>query len=120
MLQVAAQPEVAALGPRGLWVDGLERGFGHEHYYYFRKVPPWLRATKASPEKIAEYLYDPAEQRPMLVLDSVYQAFLHGPDGPAATADANLPPMVSLGDVALLLPGPYAVCSSEANRAAEH
>ena len=98
-------------------MDGLERGFGHEHYYYFRKVQPWRLATKASPEKLAEYLYDPAEQRPALVLDSVYQAFLKG-DGVAATIrGVNSPPLVRLGDVVLLLPGPYAVCSLQSRTA---
>jgi hypothetical protein len=114
--QVAAQPAVQALGPRGLYVDGLMDGFGHEHYLYFRKIRPWTVAPKPSPEKLAPYLYDPAQERPSLVLDSVYQAFLREPGSPAQTAGA-LPPMVSFGDVVLLLPGPYAVCSSEAARA---
>jgi hypothetical protein len=112
--RIAASPQVQALGPpRGLWVDGLNNGFGHEHYLYFRNIRPWTVAPKPSPEKLAEYLYDPNEQRPSLVLDSVYQDFLHEPGSPAA---GQLPPMVSFGDVVLLLPGPYAACSSETAR----
>jgi hypothetical protein len=53
--------------------------------------------------------------RPSLVLDSVYQDFIHSPESPLQNGRA-LPPMVSFGDVVLLLPGPYAVCSSEAGR----
>jgi 4-amino-4-deoxy-L-arabinose transferase-like glycosyltransferase len=115
VLQVAAQPAVAALGPRGLWVDGFGLGgaFGHEHNFYFRSVRPWTIAAKPSPEKIAEYLYDPAQQRPMLVPDSEYQTFLHEFD-PSPAAPGSARPMVALGDMDLILPGPYAVCSSEA------
>ena len=114
ILQVDAQPGAAALRARGIWVDGLQRGFGHEHYFYFRKVQPWTVAQEPSPDKLTEYLNDPAEQRPMLVLDSVYQAFMHEYNLAPTTPGATLPPMVSFGDVVLILPGPYAVCSSEA------
>jgi 4-amino-4-deoxy-L-arabinose transferase-like glycosyltransferase len=113
ILRVVSQPSGASLRPRGLWVDGLNHGFGHEHYFYFRKVQPWTVASKPSPDKLAEYMYDPAEQRPMLVLDSVYQDFLRGADMPSPAPGAALPPMVSFGDVVLIVPGPYAVCGSE-------
>jgi len=113
--RVNEEPAVKALGPpRGLWVDGLMDGFGHEHYLYFRKIRPWTVAPKPEPEKLAKYLYDPAEQRPSLVLDSVYQQFIREP-GALDPSGGTLPPMVSFGDVVLLLPGPYAVCSSEAS-----
>ena len=111
--QVNRQPSEAAYAARGLYVDGLMDGFGHEHYLYFRKIRPWTIAPKAAPENLGKYLYDPAEMRPSLVLDSVYQTFLREPDSPSASG-RPLPPMVSFGDVVLLLPGPYAVCSSEA------
>jgi 4-amino-4-deoxy-L-arabinose transferase-like glycosyltransferase len=114
ILQVNAQPGAGNLGSRGIWVDGLDRGFGHEHYFYFRTVRPWTVAAKPSPEKLTQYLYDPAEQRPMLVLDTVYQAFMHEYNLAPTTPGAVLPPMVSFGDVVMILPGPYAVCSSEA------
>ncbi|HEX4347189.1 MAG TPA: hypothetical protein VHZ73_06430 [Vicinamibacterales bacterium] len=111
--QVNAQPSAATYAARGLYVDGLMDGFGHEHYLYFRKIRPWTIAPKAAPESLSKYLYDPAEMRPSLVLDSVYQTFLREPDSLVKNGGA-LPPMVSFGDVVLLLPGPYAVCSSEA------
>jgi hypothetical protein len=113
MLQVAAEPDVAALGPRGLWVDGFGLGgaFGHEHYFYFRSVRPWTIAPTPSPEKLAAFLYDPAEQRPMLVTDTVFQTFKHEYNPAPASL---LPPIATFGDMVLILPGPYAVCSSEA------
>jgi hypothetical protein len=113
--RVNAQPGMEAFAARGLWVDGLMDGFGHEHYLYFRKIQPWTVAPKPEPMKLAQYLYSPGEMRPSLVLDSVYQDFIHSPESPLQNGRA-LPPMVSFGDVVLLLPGPYAVCSSEAGR----
>jgi len=113
VLQVQARPENVSAGPRGLWVDGVDRSFGHEHYYYFRKVQPWQMPPKPDPEKIVEYLTTAGEQRPMLVSDSLYRLTMNGSAGQPGR-DLHSPPLVELGDVVLLLPGPYAVCSSEA------
>jgi hypothetical protein len=64
-----------------------------------------------------QYLYDPAQPRPIFMQDSLYQAFAHRADSASprpAHADGSQP-MVAFGSALLLLPGPYAVCSSQAS-----
>ena len=119
ILQVAARSDVAGSAPRGLYVVGFNTPglFGHEHYYYFRTIRPWERTESVSFETIHRYLHDPAEQRPMLLKDSVYRDFMNradSPEAPRSTPSATSPPLVTFGDVVLVLSGPYAVCSPEA------
>jgi hypothetical protein len=115
VLEVAAG--LPASAPRGLYVSGFESdAFGHEHYYYFRRVRPWEREDPPSFARLQQYLYDPAQPRPMFIQDSLYQAFVHRVDSESprpAHADGSQP-MAAFGSALLLLPGPYAVCSSQA------
>jgi 4-amino-4-deoxy-L-arabinose transferase-like glycosyltransferase len=109
ILEVQAQrPEL----PRGVYLNLPDRVIGHPLYYYFRRVRPWIRPENASPHELSEYLFDQEAMRPILVWEPVYQEFRRDPpDGHAPVAS---PAMVAFGDsVLLLLPGPYADCSSD-------
>jgi len=105
-----------ASGPRGMYVDGdgpdYVSPFNHEYSYYFRKVNPWLRQSTTSRATLHQYMYDPSQQRPMLISESHYrtlrQSFSGGTEAPVS------PSLVVFEDsVLFLLPGPYAVCSPE-------
>jgi hypothetical protein len=116
-----AAPEVAGSSPGGMYVSGFASGaFGHEHYYYFRKIRPWERADSPSFETIFRYLYDPAHPKPALLQDAIYQDFMHwvaSSEGPASNSVAASPPRIAFGYVVLVLPGPYAVCLQETSLA---
>ena len=102
------------VGGRGLYVDLPGEDMPHGVYYHFRRVRPWRQAPEPSPAALATYLDDPAEQRPILVLDRTYQAFMHGPANAVLRERVASPPMLTFPPaVALLLPGPYAVCAAD-------
>jgi hypothetical protein len=101
---------------RGLYVDVPAEDMTHPLYYYFRRVRPWLRVDRASPEALARYLDDPAEQRPILVSDDTYQAFMNAAPASGAGGRRQSPPMANFPSVSLLLPGPFAECSSDTAR----
>jgi 4-amino-4-deoxy-L-arabinose transferase-like glycosyltransferase len=114
LLQVQAR----VAGP-GLFVDTPPETISHPLYYYLRHVRPWLRTESASPELLDRYLYNPAEWRPILVWEPIYQKFWHYPDSPGGRPARALSPSVVVfedigSNVFLLLPGPYAVCGAEA------
>jgi hypothetical protein len=68
-----------------------------------------LRPRQMAPGVLASYLFDPRQQRPLLMSASRYHAFLATTTVPEG---AELPPSVYLPDDALLVvPGPYAVCA---------
>ena len=96
IVQVAARSDAPGSAPRGIYVVGFNTPglFGHEHYYYFRRIRPWERTEVVSFETIADHLYDPAQQKPILLKDSVYREFLHRADSPDAPAlsSATSPP----------------------------
>jgi hypothetical protein len=108
---------LAGHAPRGLYVLGFNSdAFGHEHYYYFRKVRPWERSESPDFEKMSRYLHDPAQPRPILLKDSIYQDYVRYADSsqdPAAPPRASSPPLMAFGNALLLLPGPYSACSAE-------
>jgi len=95
---------------RGLYVDLPDSVISHPLYYYFRRVRPWIRAPSPEPSALGRHLDDPADWRPMLVWDSTYQDFMNE-RASAESARPPSPPMVSLPDVVVLLPGPYAACA---------
>jgi 4-amino-4-deoxy-L-arabinose transferase-like glycosyltransferase len=104
----AAQPG----GPKGLYVD-TAHGFWHPIYYYFRQVRPWTRVETTDPAPIDRMLHDPAAARPMLIGDEHFAQYSQGALS-STLAGPMKPPMVELLEYKLLLPGPYAVCSSDA------
>jgi hypothetical protein len=96
----------------GILLD-MPGGIWHPLYYYFRRVQPVTLASTPLDPSIERYLDDPASPRPVLIDDKVwreYAAQRHDATGNAALS----PPMVSFLNSVLLLPGPYAACSSEA------
>jgi hypothetical protein len=85
----------------------------HPIYYYFRRVQPWTRQANPAPQVLDRNLHDPGGLRPSLVQEDRYRAYLHGPDA-ARFSGGPSPPMISMFEYVLLLPGPYSRCSSEA------
>jgi 4-amino-4-deoxy-L-arabinose transferase-like glycosyltransferase len=120
ILRTAAR-DGAGSSPGGMYVSGLNNpGFGHAHYYYFRKIRPWERGDPPSFAKILQYSYDPAHPKPVLLQDATYKAFMHwaaSPERPVSNSVATSPPRIVFGDVVLVLPGPYARCLQEVSLA---
>jgi hypothetical protein len=104
---------------QSMYVAGPDSAFGHGHFYYFR---PWEQIRTPADETLFKYLYDPQEQRPVLIAESWYESFKQ------TSAAAAIPPMpdgqgspavLKLDDALLLLPGPYAVCGPPGNARAQ-
>lgn len=117
----------------GAYVQIMEGSFLHPYYYYFRRFGTW--EWKHVPDDAALYanVWGPGASRPVLVSDLRYFEFrthLRNADAglldqmaraagvPAGavsrrTADISAP-MISLGEVLLLLPGRYSACSTDA------
>jgi hypothetical protein len=108
--QVQATP--GSQTPPGLYVD-TDSSMWHPIYYYFRRLRPWTHQTAPAPDLLDRNLHDPASLRPSLVQEERYREYLRGPEAARFTGGPS-PPMVSLFEYVLLLPGPYSVCSSEA------
>ena len=99
-----ATPGILLDMPEGVW---------HPLYYYFRRVQPVTMASVPLDPSIDRYLHDPASPRPVLIDDKVWHEYV-AQHRDAAGDPALSPPMVSFLNSVLLLPGPYATCSSEA------
>ncbi len=101
------------VGEPGLYVDVPPEDMTHGVYYHFRRVRPWLRTSEPAPAALQTYLEDTAQQRPILVVDRIYQAFMHGSANASGVRERTAsPPMLNFPPaVVLLLPGPYAVCA---------
>lgn len=100
----------------GLYLDVPDAAIGHPMNYYFRRLRPWTRAEAPSPARLATYLRDTTQQRPVLVWQPTYREFREaaGPDTVVATGSPAATPTVALpDDVLLVLPGPYAVCAPD-------
>jgi 4-amino-4-deoxy-L-arabinose transferase-like glycosyltransferase len=101
--------------PPGILID-VPEGIWHPLYYYFRRVQPLTQAPTPLDPAITRDLSDAASPRPVLISDTIWreyvaqQAALRGSAGDLPLS----PPMVSFLNTLLLLPGPYAACSSEA------
>jgi hypothetical protein len=116
-LECVLDVERRVAGP-GLYVDISPDDLPHGIYYHFRRVRPWLRAPAPAPAALGPYLDDPSQQRPILVLDATYQAFMHADAAePGLRARVASPPLTSFPpSVVLLLPGPYAMCAADQPR----
>jgi 4-amino-4-deoxy-L-arabinose transferase-like glycosyltransferase len=96
----------------GLYVD-TDSSMWHPIYYYFRRLQPWTHQIPPAPEILDRHLHDAASLRPSLVQDERYREYLRGPDAGRFTNGPS-PPMISMLEYVLLLPGPYGACSPEA------
>jgi hypothetical protein len=100
--------------PPGLFID-IPEGIWHPIYYYFRRVPPVVNAETPLDPALDQLLRDPNAARPALVGDSTWRAFKqHARETGEDSTGILAPPMVGFLNTVLLLPGPYAACSSEA------
>jgi hypothetical protein len=106
------EASVSGSNPVGLYVD-TDSSMWHPIYYYFRRLRPWTRQTTPAPEILDRNLHDPGNLRPSLVQEDRYREYLHGPQASRFTDSAS-PPMMSMLEYVLLLPGPYSRCSTEA------
>jgi len=96
----------------GILLD-MPEGIWHPLYYYFRRVQPVTLASTPLDPAIDRYLRDPASPRPVLIDDKVWRDYV-AERRDLAGDTAVAPPMVSFLNSVLLLPGPFAACSSEA------
>jgi len=108
--QVEARLEGSS--PAGLYVD-TDSSMWHPIYYYFRRVRPWTRQATPAPEILDRNLHDAAALRPSLVQEDRYRDYLHGAEASRFSGGPS-PPMISMFEYVLLLPGPYSSCSTEA------
>ena len=98
------ETQLAGAAAPGLYLDVPSSAIGHPMYYYFRRVRPWTRADVPSPERLGDYVTNPAQWRPALVWRKTYDE-----SGRPPVSTVELP-----DDVLLLLPGPYSVCGQPA------
>ena len=89
----------------GLFINAPE--LRHPHYYYFRRVQPVERATRVDDLPIERDVLAGNAPRPMLLDDRLWKQWRDDHGRPS-------PPMALFLDSVVLLPGPYAACSSEA------
>ena len=100
--------------PPGLFID-IPEGIWHPLYYYFRRVPPVVNAETPLDPALDQLLRDPNAARPALVGFSTWRAYQqHAREAGETSPSILAPPMVGFLNTVLLLPGPYAACSSEA------
>jgi 4-amino-4-deoxy-L-arabinose transferase-like glycosyltransferase len=106
------EARVSGASPTGLYVD-TDSSMWHPIYYYFRRIRPWTRQETPAPAILDRNLHDAAALRPSLVQEDRYRDYLHGPEASRFTGGPS-PPMISMFEYVLLLPGPYSSCSTEA------
>ena len=98
----------------GLLID-MPEGIWHPLYYYFRRVRPVSFAATPLDPAIDLSLHDPSRAKPILLSDTTWREYVTQRSAVWAPGDPALrPPMVAFLNSVLLLPGPYAACSSEA------
>jgi len=85
----------------------------HPIYYYFRRLQPWTRQTTPAADILDRNLHDASAFRPSLVQEDRYRDYLHGAEASRFSRGPS-PPMISMFEYVLLLPGPYSSCSTEA------
>jgi hypothetical protein len=95
----------------GLYAD-IAGPISHPSYFYLRQVRPWTRQETPRPGALDQYVHDPSAWRPSLVDETRYRAYKSGPE--AQRFSGVSPPLLSIPDQILFLPGPYTVCSPEA------
>ena len=107
---------------RGVLAAGAE--LHHSYFFYLRHLGPYVYAEATDHEAIARRLHDPASQTPVLLPMRTYLAMGGSPPagdasstgtpGPAPDGRPALPPGYAIGDVVVLLPGPYGRCVAPA------
>jgi 4-amino-4-deoxy-L-arabinose transferase-like glycosyltransferase len=105
LMEVRADQLNAGRRPPSIYAVGEQKWMLHSHYYYFRHLGKWERGDTLDDAVVARGLFEPGEQRPILIGDADYLAFK------ARHGDALLGlPVLRLREALLLMPGPYAVC----------
>jgi hypothetical protein len=97
--------------PRGLYVD-TDSSMWHPITYYFRRIEPWIVQEAPSPQNLYAHLQEPALM-PSLVESKRLEGYVSAARA-AGYGRIGMPPLISLREYELLLPGPYRVCSPEA------
>jgi hypothetical protein len=105
------QARVGGVRP-GLYVD-TNSAIWHPTYYYLRRIQPWTHQETPLPAALDRNLHDPAAWSPSLVAEERYRAYTSGPDA-YRFKTAVSPPLMTILEYILFLPGPYTACSAEA------
>lgn len=102
LARVEERRRAAGEAPLPVYAPVSEVGFLHPQFYYLRG-DGWHEPVEE--DRLAAALFEPARQRPVVIENARYAAFLERHSGNA------LPPAVNDINVMILLPGPYASCS---------
>jgi 4-amino-4-deoxy-L-arabinose transferase-like glycosyltransferase len=92
----------------------------HSYFFYLRHLGPYVYADATALEEVERRLHDPDSQTPVIVSVDTYKA-LGGtapaggpsdtPPTPARSSERRpMPPGYAIGEVIVLLPGPYGRC----------
>jgi 4-amino-4-deoxy-L-arabinose transferase-like glycosyltransferase len=106
LLRVRSRELAAGRKAPELYAVGGERWFLHSYFYYFHELG-WESSPTLDERKVRDGLLNPDFQRPMMIGDDAFRAY-------KAQHDAELRdiPVLTLREVLLLAPGPYAPCVS--------
>ena len=110
--QCIARVQAGTPKPAGMFVD-VPEGIWHPLYYYFRRIQPWTIASTPQDPGIERSIYDPVEQRPLLISDKVFAEYRAAREA-SGRRDPS-PPLVNSINTMVLLPGPFGVCSPESS-----
>jgi 4-amino-4-deoxy-L-arabinose transferase-like glycosyltransferase len=110
LLDVRTREHASGRPPLGIYSVHEQGWLLHSHYYYFRHLVPWLRLDQLDERVVAEALFVPGKQRPVMMGDADYQAFKLNHAEELVSV-----PALRLREVLLLMPGPYAVCGPTRN-----
>jgi 4-amino-4-deoxy-L-arabinose transferase-like glycosyltransferase len=87
--------------------------FLHPYSYYMRRVGAWDRVDAPPPDALLHArLHDPAAQRPIVIAKEWYEDYRRRTENTGA-------PVVAFEYVTLVMPGPYAACSSKARTSSQ-
>jgi hypothetical protein len=101
---VRDEERAAGRAAPGMFVYLPDGYYLHTYFYYYRQFG-WDTRTELSDAELLRMLDAPGEQRPVLLPLRRFAAVRE-----AYRARGASQPLVQLGDVVLLLPGPYARC----------
>jgi hypothetical protein len=94
---------------RGVYgLAATDAGFLHQYFYYLRHAGGWDERPGPGDPALARALFVRGEERPVAIQGRVYSEYLaHN-----AASAGPMPRGLNIGGIVVLLPGPYAACST--------